>query len=446
MCGEIRRAATLIAALTIPGLAGAAPRISIAPVRGDTKSAVTKQLGSALCSSYECVPISRIRTGGKIDFAKAKAQKVAGIVAGTVTGAKGAGKTLQLALLTQSLNPVWTKSYALTGNGTLSRDSAVDLAGELDAQLGGAALPPPAPAPVAPPPPAVAAPLAAVAVAPVVPAAPPPAPAPAEAKAAPPPATQQAAKAPAGKTGAKARLVAAVEAGVDLVQRKLSYEGVPAGSSSLLGYEANLIVSPRLSVEFYPVSLLTEGALAGLGVTADYAFSVGLTTQDPAGGAEHSTSFTRLGVGLCWRLHLAASSRFALIPSVSYQQWKFTVQPVNGVPIQGLPNANLSGVRVAVNAEIPVGDAVSIPLGVGYVYWTTAKDLVGDGFFPSGSAYALEAEAGVSVALGGWLSLRVLAEYSGTQYSLDPDPSGTYQASGATDRYLGGKAMLRAEF
>ena len=451
MSDELRRAATLIAALTIPGLAGAAPHISVASVRGDTKAAVTKQLGSILCSSYECVPISRVRTGGKIDFAKVKAQKVAGIVAGTVTGAKGGGKMLQLALLTRSLDPVWTKSYPLTGKGTLSRDSAVDLAGELDAQLGGAALPPAAPAPVAPPPPAAAAPPAAVAVAPAVSAAPPPAPAPAEAKPTPPPA-QPSAKAPAssaaapGKTGAKARLVAAVEAGVDLLQRKLSYEGVPAGSSSLLGYEANLIVSPSLRVEFYPVSLLTEGALAGLGLTADYAFSVGLTTKDPSGGAEHSTSFTRLGAGLCWRLHLSPSSRFALVPSVSYQQWKFTVQPVNGVPIQGLPDANLSGVRAAVNAEIPVGDAVSIPLGIGYVYWTTAKDLVGDGFFPSGSAYALEAEAGVSVALGGWLSLRVLAEYSGTHYSLDPDPSGTYQASGATDRYLGGKAMLRAEF
>jgi hypothetical protein len=230
------------------------------------------------------------------------------------------------------------------------------------------------------------------------------------------------------------------------VQRKLSYEGVPAGSTSLLGYQANLVVSPDFRLEVYPASLLTEGVFAGLGLFADYAFSVGLTTDDPAGGAEHSTSFTRLGAGLLWRLHPASSSRFTLIPAVSYQQLKFTIEPLAGVPIAGLPNANLSGVKAGIDAEIPVSDAWSILLGVGYVKWTTAKDLVGDGFFPGGSAYALEAEAGVSVALTRVLSLRILGGYSGTHYSLDPDPSGTYQASGATDGYLGGTAMLRAEF
>lgn len=269
-----------------------------------------------------------------------------------------------------------------------------------------------------------------------------------------PPAPERAARAPAAARGgsapsserAQAHPFAALEAGAHITQRKLTYEGIPAGTSALRGFEANVIASPRFHLEIYPASLLTEGFFAGIGLFADYGLSVGVKTKDPASGAEHSTRFTRLGAGLLWRLQLSSSSRFALVPAVSYQQLKFTIEPLAGAPIAGLPDSNLSGLKGSIGAEIPLGDVVSILLGAGYVKWTTAKDLVGGGFFPSGSAYALEAEAGFSVAFSGLLSLRILGEYSGTKYSLDPDPSGTYQATGATDRYLGGRAMLRAEF
>jgi hypothetical protein len=271
----------------------------------------------------------------------------------------------------------------------------------------------------------------------------------------PSPAAERAARAPAVARGearapggerAKAHLVAALEAGGYVTQRKLAYEGIPSGTSALRGFEASVIASPRFHLEVYPASLLTEGFFAGIGLFADYGLSVGLKTKDPASGAEHSTSFTRLGAGLLWRLQPASSSRFALVPAVSYQQVKFKIEPLAGAPIAGLPDANLSGVKGSLGAEIPLGDAVSILLGAGYVKWTTAKDLVGGGFFPGGSAYALEGEAGFSVAFSALLSLRILGEYSGTKYSLQPDASGTYQATGATDRYLGGRAMLRAEF
>lgn len=459
----LRRTTRLLVMLAFPALAGAAPRISIGPVRGDTQRVLGRQLASALCKDYECVPISRLRTRGRLDFAKVEAQRVAGILAGTVAKRRGQ-QALELALLTRSLVPVWGKSYPLTRRGTLSSDSAMDLEDELAARLGTA------PAPAAPPPPAPAAPAPAVVAPPPVAAAPPVAPPPpptpplAEARpeprlAAPPPiapprpASRPVEPAPAVARGAPspggeeatARLLVAVEAGVQVVQRKLTYEGVPAGNSSLLGYQADAIVSPRLHLEIFPLSPLAEGALAGIGLLADYGMSVGLKTKDQ-GGADHSSRFTRLGAGLCWRLHPSSSSRFALVPAVSYQQLKLSVDPLAGAPIPGLPDADLSGVKASLGAEIPIGGAVTVLVGVGYVKWTTARDLVGAGFFRSGSAYALEADAGLSVALAGMLSLRLLGEVSSTRYSLTPSPGGTYQATGATDQYLGGRAMLRAEF
>ena len=467
MRSHLPLAAAVLAVVAVPVPGGAAQRISLAPIRGDANAALRKQLGAVLCKEYECVPISRIRTGGKLDFAKVEAQRVAVIVAGAVAGSRKGGRFLEVALLTRSLGPVWERSYPLGKGGTLSRDSTMDLADDLRRRLGGGPQPSPraeapgtapAPPPLVAAPPPVAAALPPAAALPLVPLPPPPSTAPPTTRSEPPAAAppravaEQAAKAPAtapaGSSGGGARpgarRLAAVEAGAYLRPRTLSYQGVPAGNA-LLGYEADLVVAPGLHLELYPASLLTENAFAGIGLFADYSFSLGLKTTDPVSGADHPTSFTRLGAGVCWRLHPVPSSRFALIPALSYQQLKFTIEPLAGVPIQGLPDANLSGVKAGVAAEIPASGAVSILLGVGYVKWTTAGDLVGDGFFPSGSAYALEAEAGLSVAFSGLLSLRVVGEYSGTRYSLEPDPNGTYQASGAADQYLGGRIMLRAE-
>jgi hypothetical protein len=96
----------------------------------------------------------------------------------------------------------------------------------------------------------------------------------------------------------------------------------------------------------------------------------------------------------------------------------------------------------------PFTPRYALILDAGYVLWTSSKDLVGGKvrFFPSGTARALDLEGGLSVALFGSYSARFVAEYSSTSYSLDADPTSTYRASGATDRYLGVRATVRADF
>ena len=59
-------------------------------------------------------------------------------------------------------------------------------------------------------------------------------------------------------------------------------------------------------------------------------------------------------------------------------------------------------------------------------------DLSFSGASPPGGTALLEMTADVG-------------EYSSTSYTLDPDPSGTYRASGATDRLLGARASIRAD-
>jgi hypothetical protein len=81
------------------------------------------------------------------------------------------------------------------------------------------------------------------------------------------------------------------------------------------------------------------------------------------------------------------------------------------------------------------------------VKWTSARELI-DGsppYFPGSSASALEAELGAGFVFWGPLSVRLLGFYSSTRYQLDPDPTGTWSATSAEDRYLGLRAVVRGE-
>lgn len=435
-------------------VANAAPRISLGPIRGEGTAAVSRQLAAELCAPFECVPWKRVFTGSKPDFEKAHALGVDGILLGNVKES-GGKRLLTLALVSRSMVADRRWKLRLGKGGRVPRSAMLDLEADIVVRLRGAA-PAAAPAQRATPPAHAAPPLpppSPVAVEP-------PPPPPAEVAAPPTPLEPPAAQAERpGKPGAeptakperaaRKQWLVAAEAGAVATSRGLGYQGVQPSTGTLQAYHAGLVACPRLRVELFPASMLTGGVLAGLGAFADYGFSVGLKAK--VAGAppseEHSGSFTRLHAGVLWRVPVS-SSGFALVPSVAYEMLKFTIDPLDGASIAGLPNANLAGWKLALNAEIPVASAVSILAGGGYVLWPTAKDLIkGDvPFFPGASAHALELEAGVSIAIGGPWSVRIFLEYASTTYALDPDPTGRYRATGATDRYVGGRAMLRAQF
>ena len=77
--------------------------------------------------------------------------------------------------------------------------------------------------------------------------------------------------------------------------------------------------------------------------------------------------------------------------------------------------------------DLPVQDAT----GVNSVVFT-------------GSAHAIEAELGFHIHLFGPVALRVFGTYQSTSFTFD---EGQPEAAGsATDRYLGGRVMLRLQF
>ncbi|HEY6001271.1 MAG TPA: hypothetical protein VIV57_00270, partial [Anaeromyxobacter sp.] len=236
----------------------------------------------------------------------------------------------------------------------------------------------------------------------------------------------------------------ALELGADVTRRNLDYSGTaPAGASPLMTMEASAIFLPSVLVEVLPVAGLVPEPFAGLGAFAGYRRSIGFKVKDPT--QSHSAELGRLSAGALWRLPPLTQLRLVFTPEISYERRDMTV---SGGGIAGLPDSHLRGVKAGSALFAPLTPRYALLLDAGYVVWTSSKDLIGGDvrFFPSGNASAFELDAGLSAALFGRYSARFVAEYSSTSYSLDADPTSTYRASGATDRYVGVRATIRADF
>lgn len=435
--------ALCLAAVAAPGLAPAAQRISIGPVRGDRRAAISTQLALALCPVRQCVLWPEVSTRGRPDPAKARRLRLDGILVGEIRVRAGS-RIATLDLLRDSLRPALSWDVAIEADGRLDPAGVSEISTAL-ARLSLASVPPPVPGPAArrplrPAPPDEPGPPPVISPAPVPEAArplertepAPPARAPARTSAPaprPPSATR-----PPRPPGAEVSDAIRAEAGVLLLRRELAYEGAAPGTGTLRGHDAPGVLLLHARLEVYPLARFAPGAMAGLGLVAGFERSVGLETEAP-GGEKRPTTLARLRGGLLWRSPPLGGAGVVLVPAVTWEAAGVSTSP----SIPGLPDAHLSGPKASLAAEVRLGDRIELHLGGGWVRWLEAADLVeGDPpFFPGGSASGLEAEAGVAYRLSRRMGVRITAEASRTRYDLDPDPTGTYVAEGATDLRAG---------
>jgi len=232
-----------------------------------------------------------------------------------------------------------------------------------------------------------------------------------------------------------------LELGGFVAHRELRFQGLALGAAQLREYTAPAAAGPRVRVELFPAAPFTPGSAAGAGLFVSYGRSLGLTTHIDGGDARPS-ELSRLAIGATWRSPPWSAIRVVVAPSISYQAQSASVRPA----VPGLADTRLAGAKAALDLELWSGAPVSLLVGGGYVRWLSAQDLVAGSvpFFPGGSASALELTAGVSLSLARWLSLRLQGEYGSTRYAFDPDPTGVYRATGATDVIWEGRLALRA--
>lgn len=433
-------------ALAIPCLAEgqASPKLAIGTIRGDA-SRVRRQILLQLCQSYDCVAASQVTTDSRPDPRKLERAGVSGYLGGAVTGEPGE-RRLFLSVTTATSTarkPARIWRLWLTPDGRLRPQVLERFAAELDEVLQGAAarLPPsPSAPPQRPPPPATLPPPAAAA-----PKAPPAA-QPAETPKARP--SEPSRRAPS----AEGPLRVAGEVGLWITNRKLGYSGAsnPPGTTPLRTYDASAIFVPTFRLELYPGAFMgARPLIAGIGVYAQYGQSVGLEVKPPSGSPEgtHPGKLTTFDLGAVWRLQPISGSKFVLAPALGYRSLQVVTSSKGGVKIEGLPDTKPSGFELRLDTEVPVTPSLELLGGGGYTMWTSKKDLVGNGFFGKGSARGYELEVGASYRVLGPLSVKGMFEYQSISYSSLEEPAANMgSASSASDTYLGGRLMLRAEY
>ena len=457
---HLRLAALPLLMLWAAGAEAAGPRITIAPITGDKRATVQSQISAALCKTNTCVSSTRVFTKKKPDWKKIQSANVQGLLVGGIGKAKsGGGKELTLSWLNKPGKAAQSWTYPLTKQGKLTTSSVNQLSGEVNNLATGAAAPLIAPGGDSSAAAGVAAAGAAVAAgvaASQTPPPPAPEPLPLPVTPTPPPATGEKtladtpvahdAGADVAAEGPRHQWRFAVELGVDLLNRNLSYDT----SATLRPYSVGLFFAPHARLELYPIAFFSDGLFAGIGLFGDYALSVGLKSKFPNDTQDKGTSYVRWQGGLEWRLRFWKDSDFAIVPFGSYLKQKFTTDGTpSGIGFDGLPQFDLSSYRMGLRFDIPVSGSFWIIVGADYVLWTTKSVNIqaadGTNKVPpsTGSGHAIEAELGVNIGIVGPLSVRIFGFYSSTSFSFD-DP--TNNAKSATDRYLGGRVMLRLQF
>jgi len=421
------RLAVALGSLAAASASTAAPAIVVGEIQGDRADALRDRLVLALCETYACVSLDRVEADGKIDLRKLAREGVAAALLGSVAGQGSERRLWLLLVLTSSDRPAPSWTLWLDSSGQLGPPQVArlrrDLAAELARAGAGSQAQAAAPTRVLGRLPPSAAPAHATQDVPL-----PPPPVPRL-----DPSRTDLARPPLERT----QYLVAAEVGPFFVNRSLSYTGASSGLTPH-GYDLYMVSGPWIGLEILPLALATDGAASGLGIAASFGTSTGFTSTSPD-GKPISTTMWWLRAGAEWRIHPVQGSRLAVVPGVSYSRRSFELDPA----YPGLPNSNLSGIEGSLRLDVPLARWLGLLAGAGYTYWFSAPDLVGM-YFPQGSAWGLEGEAGLDIRVWGSLSLRGMAIYSVTSYAVTPTE--LYPVSAASDRSLGARFTVHGSY
>lgn len=416
-----------------------AQRISIPNFAGPGAGTVRNQLVGAVCDTADCVAATKTTTGNKPDWKKAKKESVLFFVTGTVTK-RGKALSLDLQVLNKAGPAKAKKTFPLDKNGTLAAKNlqqAMDLLSGAFAS-GKTTEPEPEPEPVkptettppvkttkttTPPPDTGKKPVATTT------------PEPTEPVGTTPPV-------PAKKSRHKFLVI---DAGADITTRNFVYQQV--ATPNLRRYGLPPTGQPTLGLQFFPFALMGDGALSGLGVDASFGFAPWIQSRLISSGDAYPTSTMRLDVGLRFDIMPLSTFALAITPYVGFRTHSFTVGASNGNRIDGLPNVSYTGLRAGLMLDVPViADRLSIFGRFLVIPTFSSGEIISSAFFPNGSTFGIEADAGLGVWILPMLQVRASFEFINYALTFKTNTGDPYVAAGATDTWLGGNAALRLAF
>lgn len=431
---------TALALVALTATSSAAQRVSFPSFTGPRAAAVRNQIVSTACDTVECVPATKTTTSGKPDWKKAKKEAVQFFVTGSVAK-KGKALSLDVFVFNKAGAPRARKNFPLVKNGTLSGRNLQAVMDLLSGAFGAKRAPPPAD-PVKPPPDEEMPPPPKEKKEPTRPPEPPP-----SAKRTPEPEEQRGEEpAPPPATKARKPKFLVIDAGAEVLNRRLDYSQV--ATSNLRRYDLPIYGQLALGVEFYPLALMRDDLLAGLGVEFGLAIAPWLQSRLSSVPDPFPTSATRIDAGVRFSISPIKSFALNLAPYLGVRAQSFTVGALaDGTRLNGLPNIGFVGLRVGLAVEVPLVPRILSLWGkFGIVPVFSSGEIISPAYFPNGSAFGLEASVGLGVGVLPFLQLRASFEFQRYGLSFTTQPTDAYVAAGASDTYLGGRAVARFSF
>lgn len=432
---------TVVLSVAVASLAATpalAERISFADFSGPGASAVRNQLVTAVCDTADCIAASKTTTRGKPDWKKAKKAAVSFIVTGAVVK-KGKGKALDLQVLDKAGPAKARRTFTLEKSGTLSAKNLQAAIEVMQGAFGGGEAPPP----VRPPPPEPKKPEPEPTK--PTPVASKPEPEPTKPEPTPEPEPEPA-KPEKKKRGAQKPMFLAAELGASVLGRNLDY--VQASTPNLRRYSIFPFPQIDARVEFYPLALVRDDVLSGLGVDLSVGLAPYLKSRRQSSAEAYPTSTMRITGGFRFRWMPFDKYRAAFIPMLGVNVRSFSVGAASdGTTLDGLPNVSFVGLRAGLGLELPILTDLLTFFGRFCVVPTfSAGQLISSAYFPNGSTFGLDANAGLSLKVVSFLSIRAAFEFEQYASSFRTEATDTYVAAGSIDRYLGVSAAVRLEF
>jgi hypothetical protein len=225
------------------------------------------------------------------------------------------------------------------------------------------------------------------------------------------------------------------------VNRSFSYS--PAGNTSdnLRPYEASYVSMAGAKLEFYPGVLLGVPYLDKVGIRGGYRMALGLKSAartEP--GTEYGTNWNEIDADLAGRF---AFGDAILTIGAGIGMLNFELDVPGSDPLSDqVQDLGYMFIRAGIDFRYSI-DKLSILLGGAYRHVLSTGEL-GDSVFPDSSAMGFDASAGVAFQLLDFVE--AFASFQFTQFMHSLEANATYDADGATDRYLGGQAGITLFF
>jgi len=223
----------------------------------------------------------------------------------------------------------------------------------------------------------------------------------------------------------------AASAGMSFWARTLSVSPDQAADT----YKGQPVPGLRVDGEVYPAAIFAKNIAAdfGIGFLVDMLW---LKSELSGGGGKLPTTQTRWGADLRWRWKFLSKDTSPVL-RVAFQvsQMSFKIDRTNAPPDLNIPDVSYLTFAPVLGANFPLGSKM-FALGGSFAFLIAKESGTPTDTTVSGMPWGIEAGLNFDVLPLQWLLIR--AQFGIIRYAVKLTPTGTAEATGMSDMYLGG--------